>query len=101
MLQIKCPWCSYRDETEFAFGGPTHVERPRIVSSDAEWADYLFNRDNPKGIHYERWVHQYGCGRWFNVARDTVTHRIYAVYQMGEPKPVYDDADKEQYGHTS
>ena len=51
--------------------------------TDAEWADYLFNRDNPKGIHYERWCHSYGCGRWFNVARHTVTHEILEVEVAG------------------
>ncbi len=55
--------------------------------SDAEWADYLFNRANPKGVHYERWVHNHGCRRWFNVARDTVSDRILAVYRMGEKPP--------------
>jgi heterotetrameric sarcosine oxidase delta subunit len=35
-------------------------------------------------MHYERWVHSYGCRQWFNVARDTVTHEITEVYKMGE-----------------
>jgi len=87
MLQISCPYCGCRDELEFSFGGESHVIRPPLDSSDAEWSDYLFNRKNPKGIHYERWIHSYGCGRWFNVARDTVTHEIHATYKMGEPKP--------------
>lgn len=87
MLQISCPCCGQRDEKEFNYGGESHVRRPSFDSSDKEWADYLFNRDNPKGIHYERWVHSFGCGRWFNMARDTVTHEIYAVYKMGEAKP--------------
>ena len=42
-------------------------------------------RKNPKGVHYERWMHAKGCRRYFNVARDTVTHEIYAVYEMGQP----------------
>ena len=53
----------------------------------ATWADYLFMRANPKGLHFERWRHIHGCGRWFNLARDTVSDRILAVYRMGEPKP--------------
>jgi heterotetrameric sarcosine oxidase delta subunit len=44
-------------------------------------------RKNPKGVHYERWMHAKGCRRYFNVARDTVTHEIYAVYEMGQPAP--------------
>jgi heterotetrameric sarcosine oxidase delta subunit len=87
MLQFTCPYCGCRDEPEFSFGGESHVTRPPLDSSDAEWSDYLFNRKNPKGVHYERWIHSYGCGRWFNVARNTVTHEIHATYKMGEPKP--------------
>jgi heterotetrameric sarcosine oxidase delta subunit len=87
MLRIECPWCGTRDEPEFTFGGESHITGPGLEAGDAEWADYLFNRENPKGVHYELWLHAYGCQRWFNVARDTVTHQIYAVYKLGEPKP--------------
>ena len=87
MLRITCPWCGTRDESEFRFGGESHRERPGLEVSDAEWADYLFNRENPKGLHCERWCHIYGCRQWFNVVRDTVTHEIHAVYEMGEAKP--------------
>jgi sarcosine oxidase subunit delta len=87
MLRIACPYCGVRDEPEFSFGGPSHVTRPGAEVSDEAWSDYLFNCDNPQGLHYERWLHAYGCGRWFNLARDTVSHEIHAVYRMGEPKP--------------
>ncbi|MBL8270258.1 sarcosine oxidase subunit delta [Steroidobacter sp.] len=87
MLQIPCPYCGVRDEEEYRFGGESHVTRPTLEADDVAWADYLFNRINPKGVAYERWLHSYGCGRWFNVARDTVTHDILAVYLMGEAKP--------------
>jgi sarcosine oxidase subunit delta len=94
MLRIPCPYCGVRDEPEFTFGGPSHVARPAFEVSDAEWADYLFNRDNPQGIHYERWLHAFGCGRWFNIARDTVTHEMLAVYRMGESKPSLEGASE-------
>lgn len=87
MLQIACPWCGVRDEEEFRFGGESHVSRPPTDATDVLWADYLFNRTNPRGVHCERWLHSYGCGRWLNLARDTVTHEILCVYRMGEPKP--------------
>lgn len=90
MLQIACPYCGVRDEEEFRFGGESHVARPAFEASDLEWSDYLFNRINPQGIHYERWLHVYGCARWFNMARDTVTHDVLAVYPMGEPRPLLD-----------
>lgn len=88
MLRITCPFCGTRDESEFHCGGESHIARPIGDVSDESWSDYLFNRDNAKGLSFERWCHRYGCGQWFNVARDTVTHEIYAVYRVGEPKPV-------------
>lgn len=87
MLRISCPYCGIRDEGEYVFGGPTHITRPALEVSDTEWTDYLFNRDNSGGPHFERWLHAFGCGRWFNVMRDTVTNEILAIYRMGEAKP--------------
>ena len=89
MLLIRCPWCGAREEAEFSCGGETHVVRPAEPEklSDAEWGDYVFFKRNPKGVHYERWLHAAGCRRWFNVARSTVTHEIFATYKPGEPKP--------------
>lgn len=81
MLRIQCPWCGERDQTEFRCGGQSHIIRPvnPALTSDQEWANYLFYRDNPKGIHHERWVHTWGCRQWFNLARNTVTHEILSV----------------------
>ncbi len=96
MLLISCPWCGPRDEIEFRCGGQSHVARPGPPEevSDADWTDYLFTRLNPKGIHFERWVHAFGCRRWFNMARDTVTHEIKAIYRMDEAAPVLGDGAK-------
>ena len=91
MLLIPCPWCGPREETEFACGGEGHIARPSPEEqermSDEAWKDYLFMRSNPKGPHAERWVHARGCRRWFNLVRHTVSHRILAVYKMGEQPP--------------
>jgi heterotetrameric sarcosine oxidase delta subunit len=89
VLLISCPWCGPRDESEFSCGGEAHIPRPHdpAAMSDAAWADYLFARSNPKGLHRERWVHAHGCRRWFNVERDTRTHEIMCVYEMGAPPP--------------
>lgn len=78
MLLIPCPHCGPRDEVEFACGGEAGRVRPAdpAALSDAEWADFLFMRANPKGPHRERWVHTHGCRRWFVVERSTVTHAI-------------------------
>ena len=85
MMLIDCPFCGPRNETEFSCGGEAHIARPLAENkiSDAEFADYLFMRDNPKGLFLERWRHSAGCRRWFNMARDTVSHKIVEIYPMG------------------
>ena len=89
MLLIECPWCGVRDQREFSCHGQAHIARPRDsdVLSDEEWGDYVFFRDNPKGVHYERWAHAHGCRRWFNAVRDTVTDEFLGTYKPGDPKP--------------
>jgi sarcosine oxidase subunit delta len=86
MLRIECPYCGIRDQSEFSFGGESLISRPENPEqlNDAEWANYQFYRDNPKGLHFERWVHQFGCRQWFNAVRDTVSHEIVETYRMGE-----------------
>ncbi len=78
MLLIKCPWCGERAESEFSYGGEAGIKRPLEPDtlSDAEWADYLFNRKNPMGAHKELWNHAQGCRRWFEAERDTVSYVI-------------------------
>ena len=89
MLQIYCPYCGMRPEIEFRCGGEAHIARPLDPSTldDDAWAEFLFYRENPKGMAAERWNHAHGCQRWFNVLRDTVSDEIVATYRMGEPRP--------------
>jgi sarcosine oxidase, subunit delta len=79
MLQICCPYCGPRPESEFQCAGDASRRRPAADASDAAWADYLYIRANPKGLHRERWLHLAGCEQWFEVERDTVSHEIRAV----------------------
>ncbi|MFN7673467.1 MAG: sarcosine oxidase subunit delta, partial [Betaproteobacteria bacterium] len=74
-------------ENEFHCGGTTAIVRPPIDCSDEVWGNYLFFRKNPKGLHAERWRHTFGCGQWFNIVRDTVTHEVGAVYGITEAQP--------------
>jgi sarcosine oxidase subunit delta len=90
MLLIRCPYCEEElPELEFAYAGEAHIVRPPdpMRLSDAEWRDYLFIRSNPRGVHFERWRHVNGCGRFFNAARETVSDRFLATYRAGEPRP--------------
>ena len=90
MLLIRCPYCEMqRPEIEFQHAGEAHVARPVDPSqvSDTQWADFLYMRSNPKGLHVERWRHTHGCGGFFNAVRHTVSDRILMTYAAGQPRP--------------
>lgn len=90
MLLIPCPYCGMeRPEIEFRHGGEAHVARPPDPAAvgDEAWTEFLYFRSNPKGVTAERWRHASGCGRFFNVLRDTVSDRILTAYRAGEPRP--------------
>ena len=89
MLLVPCPYCGPRAEIEFAYGGEAHIARPANPSavSDEAWADFLYMRTNPKGVHAERWLHAHGCQRWFNMLRDTASDQVIGIYAMGESRP--------------
>ena len=88
MLLIPGPACGLAaPETEFQGGGQAHVRRAGPEADDDALASALFERANPRGPHLERWRHLYGCGRWFNLARDTVTMEILGAYAATEPAP--------------
>jgi sarcosine oxidase, subunit delta len=93
VLIIPCPYCGPRDETEFAYGGEAHVVRPDPAEDDAAWSARLFLRHNPKGWTRERWRHQIGCGKWFNLCRDTATNAIGPAYRMGDAQPPFPDRE--------
>lgn len=88
MLMLTCPNCGLAaEETEFSPGGAAHIRRAGPGSSDAEFETYLFLRDNPRGVHFERWLHSSGCGKWFNLARSTVTLEIFGSYSATSSPP--------------
>jgi sarcosine oxidase subunit delta len=91
MFYIHCPYCAERrSEEEFHCMGQAHIQRPENpeAASDREWGDYLFFRDNPRGLHQEMWVHAAGCRKFFNVARNTVSYEIIETYRIGEQTSV-------------
>lgn len=80
MLLIECPWCGPRTQTEFSYGGDAHRSRPPDPASIplADWLDFVYLRDNPRGPHLEWWQHTAGCRRWLKVRRNTLTHDVLA-----------------------
>ncbi|WP_039017306.1 sarcosine oxidase subunit delta [Halocynthiibacter namhaensis] len=91
MLILDCPCCGVRgEETEFHGGGEAHLKRFGPDSSDAEFEGYLFTRQNPKGVNFERWRHANGCGKWFHAARCTMTLEVFATYSAQTYEPPAD-----------
>ena len=89
MLLIRCPYCEAgRPEIEFRYAGEAHLTRPDPSVDDAAWAEFLYMRENPRGLHAERWRHIHGCGRYFNALRDTVSDVFVTTYKAGEPRPL-------------
>ncbi len=88
MLILNCPYCSVdAEETELTPGGEAHLKRFGPGSSDADFEGYLFQRENPKGVHFERWRHANGCGKWFHAARCTVTLEVFGTYSAQTTEP--------------
>jgi len=88
MLTLTCPYCYiHADETELAPGGEAHLKRHGPGSSDAQFDAYMFARENPNGVHFERWRHAYGCGKWFLAARDTNTLEVFGTYPAQSKAP--------------
>ena len=88
MLLITCPYCGVEaEETELHAGGEAHLTRFGPDSSDAEFTSYLFHRENPKGVHFERWRHVNGCGKWFHAARCTATLEVFGTYAADAHEP--------------
>jgi len=88
MLLLRCPNCGAKcTETELAPGGEAHLTRFGPGASDADFTDYLFTRANPKGVHFERWRHAFGCGKWFHAARCTATLEVFGTYSAQTTEP--------------
>ncbi|PSH59030.1 sarcosine oxidase subunit delta [Phyllobacterium brassicacearum] len=90
MLLIKCPYCEEeRPELEFRNAGEAHLVRAASIveQSDDDFAAFLYFRQNPKGLQFERWRHIHGCGRFFNAVRDSVSDKFLTVYKADEPRP--------------
>lgn len=88
MLILTCPCCGVEaDETDLVGGGEAHLTRRGPDASDDDFEGYLFMRENPKGVHFERWRHAYGCGKWFLAARCTFTLELFGTYPAQTTEP--------------
>ncbi|MDF1871201.1 sarcosine oxidase subunit delta [Vannielia sp.] len=91
MLKFTCPACRIEAcESELVNGGEAHLTRSGPGDSDEMFERYLFMRKNPKGVHFERWRHAMGCGKWFIAARHTATLEVFGTYPAQAHEPPAD-----------
>ena len=85
MMLIPCPYCGPRNVTEFTcVGGKVVRPADPAKASEAEWENYGYLRDNPRGVSDELWQHTAGCRLWLEVRRDTLTHEVLATAEPGK-----------------
>ena len=95
MLVLTCPYCGVEaEETELQAGGEAHLKRFGPGSSDEDYENYMFARKNPMGVHFERWRHIYGCGKWFHAARSTTNLEVFGTYGAQTLEPPKEIIDK-------
>ena len=83
MKLLTCPINGVRPLEEFAYGGEHRQQPNPHMASDADWADYVYNRDGAPGIKREWWYHV-PSGTWFIAERDTGTDVVQRTYLWGE-----------------
>ena len=79
MKIMTCPVNGPRAITEFAYAGELRAMPDPAVASDAEWADYVFNKTGIACVKREWWCHT-PSGVWFIAERNTATDTIERTY---------------------
>jgi methylglutamate dehydrogenase subunit B len=80
-MLITCPHCGKRPVEEFTFNGDARPVRPYSTDPATleQWFDYVYLRDNRRGVMDEYAHHSGGCRAWLVVTRDTETHDVLAT----------------------
>lgn len=89
MKIINCPVNGPRPMQEFAYGGALREMPDPATASDAEWGDYVFNRDGAPGVKREWWYHL-ASGVWFVAERDTLQDRFLRTYLYNRGDQAHD-----------
>ncbi len=76
-----------RDRAVARLRGASQALRPRRLARGIRGLHV--RPQESKGVHFERWRHTYGCGKWFLAARCTATLEVFGTYpaQVSEPPP--------------
>jgi len=84
-FQIECPNCGTRGVWEFHYGGAAGKSRPPLSAEAAEWTDYIYNKENLRGVQTEWWTHRSACKLWFLVERNTATNEVLSSRRYSVP----------------
>ena len=79
MKIMTCPINGPRAVSEFVYGGELRAQPDPQHATDAQWADYVFNRNSVPAVKKEWWCHT-PSGVWFIAERDTVSDTIQRTY---------------------
>jgi sarcosine oxidase subunit delta len=79
MKLMTCPVNGVRVISEFVCGGELRGMPDPAAVSDADWADYVFNRNSSPAVKQEWWCHT-PSGVWFIAERDTASDTIQRTY---------------------
>ena len=90
MKLLRCPLNGPRPLQEFLFGGEVRTMPDPATATDAEWADYVFNRQGEPGVRREWWYHL-PSGTWFIAERDNLKDEFLRTYLHDDHKPPGDD----------
>ncbi|HNW17477.1 MAG TPA: sarcosine oxidase subunit delta [Sphingorhabdus lacus] len=82
MMQIICPHCGPRAQTEFVYERTVDSVAP-VSACNEEAMQTLFTRGNPRGVDDEIWRHTFGCRAWMVVTRHRVTNEISNIRAVG------------------
>ena len=85
-MLITCPHCGKRPVEEFTFLGDAKPARPTSIDPTTMelWFDYVYLRDNPRGVINEYVHHSGGCRAWLVVTRHTDTHDVNQCVTAGD-----------------
>src|SRR5437764_4204429 len=90
MKLLRCPLNGPRPLQEFLFGGEVRTMPDPATATDAEWADYVFNRQGEPGVRREWWYHL-PSGTWFIAERDNLKDEFLRTYLHDDNHPPRDD----------
>ena len=75
MKLMTCPVNGPRPVSEFVCWGERRAMPEPASCTDAQWADYVFNRNGAPGTKTEWWCHT-PSNTWFLARRDTEADRV-------------------------